>query len=365
MPQPRIAIIYLSFHCEPYLDDVMSALKKLTYPKDRLAFVVVDNPHPEYGSSVRYLEEKLLPLSGKEIPQVVLLPQKENLGFAGGNNAGIEWAIDNGYDYVYFHNNDGFMAANALEPLVKAMENDKTIGEAQSLLLMHPETNLINTAGNSFHYLGFGFCGNFRVSKDTLTFQQPAQNIGYASGAALLMRVDLLKRYGLWDKDYFLYHEDLEYTMRLRAVGYRPALAPDSIFYHKYSFGRNKQKYYYMERNRHALMLTYFKWPTLILFLPMELLLEVGLVFFAVKNGWIKEKLAVYKYWFNLKNWQLWLAKRKNIQATRTRGDRVLLRSATGAIIFDENSMRSPVLKYLGNPLMNLYWQVVKRVIFW
>ena len=53
MPQPKIAIIYLSFHCEPYIDDVMSALKKLTYPKDKLAFVVVDNPHPEYGSSIR------------------------------------------------------------------------------------------------------------------------------------------------------------------------------------------------------------------------------------------------------------------------------------------------------------------------
>ncbi len=365
MPQPKIAIIYLSFHCEPYIDDVMSALKKLTYPKDRLAFVVVDNPHPEYGSSIRYLEENFLPLSGKEIPTVVLLPQKENLGFAGGNNAGIQWAIDNDYDYVYFHNNDGFMDANALEPLVKAMENDRTIGEAQSLLLMHPETNLINTAGNSFHYLGFGFCGNFRVRKDTFTFQQPAQDIGYASGAALFMRVDLLKRYGLWDKDYFLYHEDLEYTMRLRAVGYRPALAPDSIFYHKYSFGRNKQKYYYMERNRYALMFTYFKLPTLILFLPMALLLEFGLIFFAIKNGWIKEKLAVYKYWLNLKNWKLWLVKRKNIQATRVSGDRVLLRSAVGAVIFDENSMRSPVLKYLGNPLMNLYWQIVKKIIFW
>ena len=97
----------------------------------------------------------------------------------------------------------------------------------------------------------------------------------------------------------------------------------------------------------------------------MALLLELGLIFFAIKNGWIKEKLAVYKYWLNLKNLKLWLAKRKNIQATRVIGDRALLRGAVGSVIFDENSMRSPVLKYLGNPLMNLYWQIVKKIIFW
>ena len=55
MNYPKIAIIYLSFHSEPYMDDVVSALKKITYPKDRLELVIVDNPHPEYGSSFRYI----------------------------------------------------------------------------------------------------------------------------------------------------------------------------------------------------------------------------------------------------------------------------------------------------------------------
>src|SRR3989338_6589323 len=159
----KVAIVYLSFHAEPYMGDVVSAWKKLTYPKDQLVCVIVDNPHPTYGSSVRYLEEQVLPLSNKELPEIVILPQKENLGFAGGNNAGIQWALYHGYDYIFLHNGDGFLIANALEPLVHVMENDQSIGVVQSLLLLHPDTGYVNAAGNSFHYLGFGFCDEYRT----------------------------------------------------------------------------------------------------------------------------------------------------------------------------------------------------------
>src|SRR3990167_6900721 len=103
--QPKIAIIYLSFHCEPYIDDVVSSLKKLTYPHDRVEFVIVDNPHPEFGPSVKYIEENIFPLSGGEIPHVTLLAQKENFGFGSGNNVGARWALDNGFDYVTFSKN--------------------------------------------------------------------------------------------------------------------------------------------------------------------------------------------------------------------------------------------------------------------
>lgn len=145
--QPKVAIIYLSFHCEDYIDDVVSALQKMTYPKDRVEFIVVDNPHPEYGSSLRAVQDKVLPLSGISIPHVTLLPQKENLGFAAGNNVGIDWAIARDFDYVYFHNDDGFMAADCLQKLVEAMEANGQIGAAQSLVMLYPETDLINSAG--------------------------------------------------------------------------------------------------------------------------------------------------------------------------------------------------------------------------
>ncbi|KKQ27283.1 MAG: hypothetical protein US42_C0011G0021 [Candidatus Magasanikbacteria bacterium GW2011_GWC2_37_14] len=365
MNYPKIAIVYLSFHCEPYIDDVVSSLKKLTYPRDKVEFIVVDNPHPTYGPSVRYLEENVLPMSGTEIPHVTLLAQKENLGFAGGNNEGITWALNNGFDYVYFHNNDGFMAATCLEPLVEAMEQDQTIGVAQSLMLLHPETELVNSTGNSFQYLGFGFCGDYKAKAKELILPSVVE-IGYASGAALLMRVNLLKQYGLWDHDFFLYHEDLEYSFRLKILGFKSVLVKDSVFYHKYQFSRSIEKFYWMERNRYGTMLMFFRWPTLLLLLPMAIILEFGLWLFAFKGGWWKERVKVYQYWLKTSSWQLWLGKRKNIQSLRKVSDRDLLKTAVSGIYFQEKSMENPLLKYLGNPLMTLYyWVVVKGLIWW
>jgi len=362
--QPKVAIIYLSFHCEPYIGDVVSTLKKMTYPKDSVEFIIVDNPHPQYGSSVRFLEENVMPLSNKEIPHITILPQEKNLGFVGGNNVGIKWAVEHGFDYVYFHNQDGFVAANFLEPLVEAMEHDKKIGVAQSFILLHPETDLINTSGNFFHYLGLGFCGNLRVKKDQINFPSIYETAD-ASGAAVMMRTDLLKEYGFWDEDFFLYHEDIEYSFRIRAAGYKIITVRDSIFYHKYAFSRNKEKFYYIERNRFGVMLMFFKWPTLILFLPMAILLEIGLLLFAWNKGWLDEKLKAYRYWLDFDHIKLWLGKRANIQELRKVNDAEMIRLFTGKVTFEEKSINNPLLEYIGNPLMEAYWWIMKKIIVW
>lgn len=362
---PKIGIIYLSYHSEPYLDDVVAALKALTYPKERVEFIVVDNPHPEHGPSVRAIEETLLPLSAKEIPRVTLLPQSTNIGFSAGNNIGIAWAIAHGCDYIFLHNNDGFFAGDAFEPLVEVMEGDRTIGAAQPLILLHPENELINSYGNMFHYLGFGFCGGYRLFARQATL--PAvRTISYASGAAVLMRADLIQRYGNWDEDFFLYHEDLEYSFRLRMAGYRVVLVRDAIFYHKYQFGRSIMKYYWMERNRYAVLLMFFRIPTLLLLLPMLIVLELGLMVFALRGGWWNKRLDVYRYWCHSAHWRLWLGKRRRIQALRRVRDRDLLLDAAPGIYFQEKKMETKLLTHIGNPLMTLYyWVVVRGLIWW
>lgn len=361
---PKVAIVYLSYHSEPYTDDVVSALEKMTYPKDKVELVIVDNPHPTMGSSVGHIHEKILPLSGSSIPHVTLIANESNIGFSAGMNAGINWALKNGFDYVYLHNNDGFMASTCIEKMVDAMEADKSIGVAQSLLLLYPETDLVNSAGNAFHYLGFGYVTRFRAKKDIVKLNT-VEEVGYASGASLMMRAGLLKEFGNWMEEFFLYHEDLEYSLRLKAVGYKPVIVSDAIFYHKYQFSRSKDKFYYMERNRFALLLMYLKWPTLILFLPIALIMELGLLFYSFMNGIGNARINVYRYWLQIKNWKFWLGKRKQIQAIRKVRDRELLKNACSKIVFEEKSINNPLVKYIANPLMSAYWWLVKRIILW
>ncbi len=364
MPLPRVAIIFLSYHSEPYLQDVASSLHKLTYPKDRLALVIVDNPHPEHGSSMRFLQEQILPQSGKELPEVTLLPQTENLGFSGGCNVGIHWAKEQGFDYIFLHNQDGFLAASALEKIVAAMESDKTIGTAQALLLLYPETNLVNSAGNAFHYLGLGYCQSFRLPKDKLSIA-PIETVNYASGAALMLRGDLVRLHGGLDEPFFLYHEDLSYGLRMRSLGYKNVVVRDAVFYHKYQFSRSRLKFYYIERNRFGLMLIYFKPLTLLLLAPMAIIFEVGMLGFAIKEGWIQEKLAAYRYWLTPHHWKVWLGARKIIQTNRTQSDSFILKDALSEILFDEKHVMNPVLRHIGNPLMKMYWILIKHLIWW
>ncbi len=363
---PKVGIVYLLYyHNESYVDDMVSAIQKLTYPKDKVELIIVVNPHEEEGSFAHYIDDMVMPLSEKELPRVTVLPQMKNVGFAEGNNAGTERAIEQGCEYVYYHNNDGFMAANALEPIVEAFEADNTIGAVQSLMLLHPETNLVNSAGNSYQYLGFGYCDEYRTPVKELNLQV-IKDIDYASGAALAVRADLIKKFGAWSTDFFMYHEDLEWSLRLRATGHRVVLARDSVFYHKYQFGRSIQKFYWMERNRIAVMLMYYKIPTFIVLLPMLIAMEIGLWGFAFLGGWVKEHKKVYEYWMKRENWKLWLAKRKRIQKMRTVGDRELLKYAQSGIHFQDASVDKPIVNYVGNPVLAVYyWIVVKGLIWW
>ncbi len=362
---PKVAIVYLSYHSDPHLPDAVLAWKNLTYPRDRVTCVIVDNPHPTYGPSVRAIEELVLPLSGREIPEVVVLPQTNNLGFAGGNNVGIRWAMEHGYDYIFLHNDDGYMSAHCLEPLVGACERDEKIALCQALIVLSPDTDRINSSGNCYQYLGFGFCGDYRKLVSEL-HDAPVKDISYASGAGLLIRATTVSTIGMLDEDLFLYHEDLEYSFRARLRGYRVVTVRDAIFYHKYQFGRSVEKFYWMERNRFAVLLLYFRWATLVLLLPMLIVLELGLIAFALRNGSFKTRLAVYRYWWSREHIALWLAKRRQIQATRTISDRILLVNASPTIEFQEAAVTSPILTYIGNPVMRVYyWLIVRGLIWW
>jgi hypothetical protein len=121
-----------------------------------------------------------------------------------------------------------------------------------------------------------------------------------------------------------------------------------------------------MERNRYALLIMYYKWKTLFVMLPMLLIMEIGLTYFFIRNGWFKEKLKLYRYWLRPKNWAVWLAKRKKIQKLRTVTDRSLLSDTVTDVVFGEKEdMNSPLLIYLANPLLRGYGWLLKKMIFW
>jgi GT2 family glycosyltransferase len=180
-----------------------------------------------------------------------------------------------------------------------------------------------------------------------------------------MLRSNLLRKQGGLDEPFFLYHEDLSYGLRMRSIGLRNVVVRDAVFYHKYQFGRSRLKFFYMERNRLGTLLIYFKPATLFLLLPMAVVLEIGLLGFAIKEGWFRDKLRAYAYWLQPPNWRAWLDIRHKIQTNRTHTDRYMLDEAVSEIHFQEKRINNPLLRHLGNPLMSLYWRLIKPLIRW
>lgn len=359
---PRLSLVYLMYHSDRFIGRFLEALAQVNYPRERLSVIVVDHPHQEYGSSVPALERELARFPLGTLPSFTLLPQTENRGFPAGINCGIKAALEQEAEFIFLHSHDGFLASDALANLVQALKFAPTIGAAQALMMSYPQTDIINNAGGRYHYAGFG-----QISENGTTCTPPIAElvaIGYASGGAAMLRSALVRQYGTWDEDYFLYHEDIEYSLRLRSVGYRIVMVPAAVLYHEYEFSRNARKWYFMERNRWGLIGSFYRWPTLVVLAPCLLVIELAVLVVAFRQGWFREKLQAYGYWLQPANLSRWWIKRKKIQLQRTTGDRTLLEAAVADVEGFPGQPKSGLL-WVGNYLSRLVLVGLQKIVWW
>lgn len=343
----KIALAIITYNSEKKLPDCLASLAKQDYPKELVDLIIIDNNSIDQSAAIA----KQSPISAR------LLENSENAGFAKANNQAYELARELGDDYLVLLNDDTIVEPDWLSKLIALAESDEKIGAVQAKLLLWPEKGLINSYGNALTFLGFGYCNLYRQpDKAGRPFEVP-----YPSGGVVAIKMPALEKIGLFDDALFMYHEDVDLGWRLRLTGWKIMLEPAAVVYHKYSFAKASYKYYYMERNRFYVSRKNFKIATLILFFPAHLAMELGLFFFAAKNGWLKEKLRGY-FWF-FRNLPLVLKRRREIQRLRTVGDKEIIRLFSASIKFQD--IDNPVLAKLVNPAMEAYFWLAKKVIFW
>jgi GT2 family glycosyltransferase len=351
---PHIAVILINYkdYAKKYLPECIASLRQQSYPKDSFKILIVDNATS--AETVEYLR--------KTAPEAEILPNQKNDGFARGNNIAIQKAMGENYDYIVLFNMDTVADPEWLRELVAAAESNKKAGAVQSLILLHPQTDKINSLGNQLHFLGFGFCEGYgeKITNDKL---QMTNNFFYASGASALYPVKILREVGLFDPEFFMYHEDTDLSWRLRQAGYDAMLASKSMMYHKYQFSRSILQFYYMERNRMIMMFENYRFGTLLLIFPTFIVMELGMIFYAALRGMFLTKLKVYGYFFRPKNWIRMIKNKKEKAKLRKVRDRALVKLIVGKLEFQE--IANPILKYLVNPFFNLYWKAVRQLIFW
>jgi GT2 family glycosyltransferase len=176
------------------------------------------------------------PPSGEGCEQLVLIQSGENLGFAGGNNLGLRYALyRNDHNYVWLLNNDVVVHPDALSRLVERMEEDPRIGICGSKLCFYAAPLLVQAYGGASYSPLTGrnrHLGEFELVSAPESRIAVEDQLGYIVGASLLVSRRFLSSIGFMNEDYFLYYEELDWAARARGkflLGY----APESIVYHK------------------------------------------------------------------------------------------------------------------------------------
>ncbi|MCC7523147.1 glycosyltransferase family 2 protein [Candidatus Uhrbacteria bacterium] len=363
MTYPKVGIIYLNFptkNWERDIDRAMRSFEKLNYPKDKVELILVEPEKTEPRIKDWFFKNWMFK-SGTSLPNLhYVFNSGDDIGFSANNNVGLAKARELGCEYVHLTNEDTEVDPDYLIRAVETAESNPKIAIVQSLILLGQDRDQINTAGNAYHFLGFGYSDGYKQPVSGFHFQN---EIGYASGAAALVRLSALEGEKLFDEKFFMYHEDTDLSLRLRSRGWKIVLEPASIVWHWYEFGKSKNVFYLMERNRLALVLSYYKIWTLVIIAPMACVMDLALIVFSLKNGWFDMKWKQIKEIFDPNFWKWIKARRMVIHAMRTVSDKELLHLAVADIRFQGDSVRNPVLEYIGNPVMRAYWWMVKKLL--
>jgi GT2 family glycosyltransferase len=162
----------------------------------------------------------------KRFPDVELLRLGANLGFAGGNNAGIRRALERGADWVLLMNNDAVAEPGLVEALNRAAAARPDAG-LLACTILSGNGDAVQFAGASFN-ARFGYSG--RV---TTTVPSGLTDVGRADGATLAVSRRAVELAGLLDETLFMYVEDVDWSLRIRRAGFAVVLVPGARVRHK------------------------------------------------------------------------------------------------------------------------------------
>lgn len=259
-------------------------------------------------------------------PNVRLLNNPVNDGYAGGNNLGLQHATGR---WTLFLNPDTELWAGALAKLVTTARQFPRALITPKLL--NPD-GTINACGNLMHYTGITTCRGLNLPAGTWT---NCHAVPLLSGAAVLGATTVFRELDGFDSTYFMYFEDTDLSLRAKLLGYSLLCEAGAVITHHYTLGINATKFYYLERNRLLTFLKVFSRATLLRLLPALLLTELLTWGYSLR-GWAYVKSRFQTYGWLWANRNAIRQQRRRIQAERRVADSVLLADALVSLPFGQ-----------------------------
>lgn len=223
-PHKPVAVIILNWNGAKLLREFLPSVIEYT-PEDIADVIVADNGSTD--DSVEVLRE--------EFPGVKLMRFSENYGFAEGYNRAVAGTH---YRYTVLLNSDVAVKADWLTPLYTYMEEHPKVGASQPKILSYRHPESFEYAGACGGYIdrhGYPYCRGRvfgTVEKDLGQYDSVADNLFWATGAALMVRTDVYLRAGGLDPKFFAHMEEIDLCWRIQLLGYRLAAVPQGVVYH-------------------------------------------------------------------------------------------------------------------------------------
>lgn len=284
-----VAIIVLNWNSFEVTNDCLHSLAGLTHPSYKV--ILVDNASAD-GSADELAAAH---------PQVICLRSSTNLGFTGGNNIGLRYALQNGFTYSLILNNDTLAEPDFLAKLTAYMDAHREAGAVQPRIFYQHNRQLLWNGGSYYNrFLGWSY--TLGEAKHTHPKYAIRKEVDWITGCAFLVRNSVLQQSGLFADKFFLYNEDVDLSFRIRKLGYPLVYEPDAVIYHiagmsTKSKTKSKEGYvhplahYYNQRNRLWIIKQYTPWycvPSVALFNFGYLVMVLG--YFTMRGRFQKLK---------------------------------------------------------------------------
>ena len=221
MTVPRVTAIVLNWCREEVTLECLKSLLACDYPG--LTVLLVDNGSPD-GSGERI---------HAAFPGVAWVQTSSNLGYTGGNNRGINWALERGADYVLVINNDAVIEPDAVTRLVEAAGAGPQVGAVAPKILYFRAPDRIWFGGGRFSVLRGTGIHQRQGRRDLPAVDDAVRDVSFVTGCCCLLSADALRRVGGFAEDFFAYVEDVELSVRLSRAGYRLLYQPAARVLHR------------------------------------------------------------------------------------------------------------------------------------
>ena len=276
-------------------------------------------------------------------PNVKLIENEKNYGYAGGCNIGAEAAIGN---YLIFLNNDTVQEKDWISNLIKTINSDDKIAAVQPKILNYYDRNVFDYAGGAGGHMDI-YCFPFARGR-IFSFQEDdegqynnKEKCFWSSGTCFMVRRELFQKAGGFDEGFFAHMEEIDLCWRLYAMGFEVWVEPDSVVYHKNALTlpmHSHKKYYLNHRNSLLMLLGNYSIKNVFLVgIPRLILEKIACLYSILKLDWRHFTAILRSLFWIIFHPNVIMKKRKSFSKIRTITDKKIM----------ENMMQSSiVIKY-------------------